>query len=378
VENPYILNNAVQGAQFVGREDILQRLEELWGSDATRQVPSVVLYGHRRMGKTSILHNLGARFGAQTLLVDFNMQRFGRVASNNQLLYGLAVMIQRACERNGIAGLAPPDKPSFFERDSDLAFNLFLDDLDRVRAGHRFIITVDEFEKIEERIASGDLTPDLLELWRATFITFPWFIMAFAGLYTLREMTHNYWHPLFNSVEAIRVSFLTPGDARHLITNPEPDFPLDYSDDAIDFIIEQTSGQPNLVQHICHALVSRYNRQRFAEGHAPPSRFTRDDVAAVINAPDFDQGAAAYFSGVWQQAERSAPPGQPALLRALAPHTAGLSLEELAQAAGMPLEATRAALETLQAHDVVTESHGRFRYTVKLMRRWVSRQQVAG
>ena len=72
------------------------------------------------------------------------------------------------------------------------------------------------------------------------------------------------------------------------------------------------------------------------------------------------------------------PDGQPALLRVLAPHTAGLSLEELTQAAGMPLEATQAALETLQAHDVVTETAGRFRYTVKLMRRWVSRQQVAG
>ncbi|MFP4440489.1 MAG: helix-turn-helix domain-containing protein [Chloroflexaceae bacterium] len=179
-------------------------------------------------------------------------------------------------------------------------------------------------------------------------------------------------------MEAIRVSFLTPGEAYQLITNPEPDFPLDYSADAIELIIDLTSGQPNLVQHICHALVSRYNRQRFAAGHAPPPRFTRDDVATVIDAPDFDQGAEVYFSGVWQQAERSAPDGQPALLRALAPHAAGLSPEELAQAAGMPLEATRAALETLQAHDVVTETVGRCHYTVRLMRRWVLRQQIEG
>lgn len=199
--------------------------------------------------------------------------------------------------------------------------------------------------------------------------------MAFAGLATLHEMTHNYWHPLFGSVENIRVSFLTPGAAYQLITNPSPDFPLDYTEDAITHIIDLTNGQPNLVQHICHALVSRYNRQRFEEGREPAQRFTRADVVAVINAPDFDQTAAAYFRGVWQQAERSAPAGQPTLLHALAADPAGLTAAELSRATGMPLDATQAALATLLEHDVITEAEGRFSYTVKLMRRWVMRQQ---
>jgi len=69
VANPYVMNNPVEGELFVGREDILRRLEELW--TGTGQKPSVVLYGHRRMGKPSILHNLGARFGARTVVVDF-------------------------------------------------------------------------------------------------------------------------------------------------------------------------------------------------------------------------------------------------------------------------------------------------------------------
>ena len=43
----------------MGREDIMRHLDELWAGEGERS--SVVLYGHRRMGKTSILQNLGAR-----------------------------------------------------------------------------------------------------------------------------------------------------------------------------------------------------------------------------------------------------------------------------------------------------------------------------
>ena len=57
--NPYVAGNPVIGELFVGREDIFRRLEELWAG--SEQKPSIVLYGHRRMGKSSILHNLGAR-----------------------------------------------------------------------------------------------------------------------------------------------------------------------------------------------------------------------------------------------------------------------------------------------------------------------------
>ena len=44
--------------------------------------------------------------------------------------------------------------------------------------------------------------------------TYPWFIVAFAGLHTLQEMTSDYWHPLFGSVTRIPVSFLSPGASK--------------------------------------------------------------------------------------------------------------------------------------------------------------------
>lgn len=373
VANPYILNNPVQGERFVGREDAMRRLEELWGPDG--QVPSVILFGHRRMGKSSILRNIGARFGARTIVVDFNMQRIGRVESNAMLLCYLAIEISDACGLHGVRGLAEPQEQDFPPGREQMAFTRFLRRLDQVREGRRFIIAVDEFEYIERQMDEERLTPDLLDFWRGSFMTFPWFVMAFAGLHTLNEMRHDYWHPLFGSVTAIQVSFLSEGAARRLITQPTNDFDVDYDEAALRAIIALTSGQPFLLNLIGHSLVTRFNQQTYEEGKERERCFRLADVEAVINAPEFSRDGDAYFGGVWRQAEQCEPPDQTAVLRALAPHEEGLPLPALARAAGVSEAQAGAALDTLRCHDVVTQRDGRSVFTVELMRRWVEQEK---
>ena len=363
VANPYVAGNPVSGDLFVGREDVLRRLEELWSG--TGQKPSVVLYGHRRMGKSSILHNLGARFGSHVVVVDFNMQRVGLVAGTGELLYNLALALYDnlpPAARGGLEG-GEPDEERFIAHNPYTAFDRFLKQLDRVRAERRFIVTVDEFELIEALIAEGKLEARLLDFWRGLIQTYPWFVMAFAGLHTLQEMTRDYWHPLYGSVIAVPVSFLSHDAAWRLVTQPRPDFPLDYDREAVERIITLTHGQPYLVQLIGHGLVTRFNRQTFEQGIERERRFSLADVEAVITAPEFYRDGDAYFTGVWRQAETSAPPGQTAVLRALA------NLPESSELSGR-----WGALETLARHDVVKEADGRWQFTVELMRRWVAQR----
>ncbi len=409
VENPYVAGNPVTGELFVGREDILRRLEELWSGAG--QKPSIVIYGHRRMGKSSILHNLGARFGKDTMIVDFNMQRVGLVASTGELLYNLALAIYDALSpvlshrereqdltpalshrergqdltpalsyeereqerRRGDGGevLPEPDEERFISRNPYTVFDRFLKQVDWVRRERRFIITVDEFELIEQKISEGKLDVQLLDFWRGVIQTYPWFVMAFAGLHTLEEMTRDYWHPLFGSVTGIPVSFLKEGAARKLITQPSADFDLDYDVDAIERIIKLTHGQPYLVQLICHCLVTRFNRQSFEEGVERERRFSLADVEAVINTPEFFRDGDAYFTGVWKQAETGESAEQQKVLRTLAQSETGMSIKEIAQQTGLAREDVQQALDVLQRHDVVTESAGIWQFTVELMRRWV-------
>jgi predicted transcriptional regulator len=405
VENPYIYGNPVRGDLFVGREDILSRLEELWVGAG--QKPSVVLYGHRRMGKSSILDNLGARFGVQTIIVDFNMQREGMVTNTGELLYNLALALYDAlrpdinvraesssrlkpAKQDASASLSfqpgalaqgdwaefpEPDETQFTAHNPYTAFNRFLKQLDRVRGENRFIVTVDEFELIEKLIREGKLAQGLLDYWRSLIQTYPWFVMALAGLHTLQEMTEDYWHPLFSSVIAMPISFLNPGAARRLITQPNPDFPIDYDADAIDTIISLTNGQPYLVQLICHGLVTRFNRQTFEEGVERARRFSLSDVEAVINTAEFYRDGNAYFIGVWIQAETSKPSGQTMVLSALAKSENGMTIEELARQAGLLAEEVNSALETLIKHDVVRKDNEHWRFTVELMRRWVAQRK---
>jgi AAA+ ATPase superfamily predicted ATPase len=360
VPNPYVAGNPVVGSLFVGREDILRRLSELWSGEG--QKPSVVLYGHRRMGKSSILHNLTGRFGPGTVVVDFNLQRTGHVEKTDELLLNLALSLYDSLDEQQKQALTEPASMNF------MAFDRFLKNLDKVRNGRRFIVTLDEFEQIEQSIEDKRLDVELLTYFRGLIQTYPWLIMVFAGLHSLEEMRQDYWNPLFGSVTSIEVSFLSEAAARQLITQPTQEFDLDYDAGAVDLIIARTNGQPYLVQLICQALVTRFNRER-EQNPSRPRRFTAEDVQAVIGSPDFYRDGDAYFNGIYSQAESSPPPHQGTVLRALVGGL--LSKAGLIAATGLDAAAVEGALATLSRHAVVREEGGRWCCTVELMRRWV-------
>jgi len=375
IANPFVIANPVRGDQFVGREDIMTRLEELWSGKG--QKPSVVLYGHRRMGKSSILHNLGARFGTQTQIVDFSIQRQNNIESASELLYNLALSIYDDLPdamKEQLEG-GEPSEETFTQHNPQTGFYRFLKRLDRVRGETRFIITVDEFEYLEDLIESRKLDPSLIDFWRYLIQNFSCFIMAFAGLHTLREMTEDYWHPLYAGVPAIPVSFLSPKSAYRLITQPTPGFSLDYDQGAVDQIIDLANGQPYLTQLICHGLVTRFNRQTFEEGKERERRFRLDDVEAVINAPEFFRDGNAYFTGVWAQAEKSQPPEQTAVLKALSISDHGMIIEGISKHTTCNPETIQQALAALTAHDVVRKTEDRWHISVELMRRWVNQKE---
>jgi CRP-like cAMP-binding protein len=389
IANPYVAGNPVAGDLFVGREDILHHLSELWNNEEA-QSPSVVLYGHRRMGKTSILHNLSKVIGPQMVIINFNMQRVGLVRNTGELLYNLALAMYDSLSLDQQEKLGEPDETQFIQRNPYTIFDRFLKQFNRIRAGRRFIITVDEFELIEQMIVEGQLEARLLAFWRGLIQTYSWYIMAFAGLHTLQEMTQDYWHPLFGSVKTIAVSFLSYDAAWRLITQPVPDFVLDYEPEAVERIISLTKGQPYLIQLIGHGLVREFNRQRFEEGIEREPRFSFADVELIINSPDFYDEGDAYFAGIWRLAENRST-GQRAILTVLAKGRA--TTDTLASLTGLSVEQTMIALRTLRRHDIVRRidefylsysnqpenilTDDMWDFTVELMRRWIIRQHEA-
>jgi hypothetical protein len=365
VPNPYIVGNPVSGQLFVGRDDILARIEELWRP--TGQLPSILLYGHRRMGKTSILQNLTGHLGPHTRIIDFNMQRVGMVRSDGELLHNLALALYDTLPDS--TEFPEPTEPTFTQQNPYAAFDRFLKQLNPHRNQTRYIIALDEFELLEQRIHEGRLDRELLTYLRSLINTYPWFILALAGLHSLQEMTHDYWSPLFGNVTPIPVSFLSRNAATNLITNPTDDFPIDYDPDAIAEIYSLTGGQPYLIQLICHNLISRYNHQRFEDNIDIEPRFSLTDVNTIIDSPTFFSQGHAYFSGIWSQASEQHGPTQHAILRALSqPQTLEVELLREVQL----LDHYAEALELLQRHDIIHRVDDRHQFVVPLMQRWVA------
>jgi AAA+ ATPase superfamily predicted ATPase len=361
VTNPYVVGDPVEENLFVGREDILRRLEELWAMRHQRQ--SVVFYGHRRMGKTSILLNAANCSGSGVKVAYVNLLRLGDSAQGvGEVLMAISDAISDA------VGCTPPT-------DADLlnlpyrTFERYLKQVE-VHLSGGLIVALDEFEKIEELIEAQKIPEDFMGFLRGLVQMSSKVAFAFAGLHILEEMTADYFQPFFASVIPIHVGFLQPGATRQILANPDEEFPLDYTPEALDQIYALTAGQPYLVQLVGFQLVRGYNDFVFEQGRPREPVFTVEDVEAVINDPEFFKRGRYYFDGVWGQAARGAS-GQQAILRALAPHPQGLSINALAQATAMEEKTLQEALKTLTRHDVVQQREGRWQIIVELFRRWV-------
>jgi hypothetical protein len=336
-----------------------------------------VIYGHRRMGKSSILLNLQGKLNKDTILIDFNMQRVGLVNNTAELLHNLALRLYDALELSVQATWAEPEFTAFISGNVYSAFDRFLTQLDRYRNGKRFAIAIDEFELIETQINEGILEPRLLSYFLGIIQAYSWLFFAFAGLHTLEEMTRNYWEPLFAKVTRISVSFLEPASARQLITQPTPDFNLDYAEDAIDLIIQITAGQPYLIQLICLSLVSYFNDRNFISPTSNTTdrdrdknfRFSVEDVKAAIQHSEFESNGSAYFRAIWDRADSN----QQLILQQLA--SEDLSLAEIQTKLQLPPEQLHTSIENLRSHDVLSIRQDKYTYWVPLMRRWVEKHK---
>ncbi|BAZ10653.1 ATPase [Calothrix sp. NIES-4071] len=361
--NPYVVGPPVEGHLFVGRQDIIRQLKELWVK--ANQLQSVVIYGHRRMGKSSILRNAANCIGEKVRLAYINLQELADADNLGDVLIGISDAVSQEVKIQ-----APSDNE--YINSPQRTFKRYLQQVANNLGDFGLIIGLDEFEKIEDLIEAGKIPENFMEYLRTLVQMSPKIAFALAGLHTLEEMTADYFQPFFASVvPPIKVSFMTEEATAEILENPGfEDFPLGYTPEALSQIYTLTYGQPYLVQLLGFQLVRLYNDSVFEMKLLRAPIFTVSDVEAVVNNPAFFQGGRGYFEGVWGQASDGAV-FQQDILKVIAPYPEGLTLREIAQLGN----ATEEAIETLKRHDVIEVKEGEVRIVVELFRRWVN--QVA-
>jgi len=379
VLNPYegYSGLPVTGSTFMGRTDIMRKIENHWATSG--QPASIILYGHRRMGKTSVLRNLANRTDANMLYVYLNMQDSGWVDHTGQLLLDFAEALHRASVKAGLQAGPPPDEASYTNLGTGRrAFNTLLDKLNPQMSGSkRLVLAIDEFELIETGIQEKRIDAGLLPYLRAVVQEYQWLGLIFAGLHTLDEMGRDYQSAFFGQAEYIRVGYLPYSDALRLITQPHPDFALEYTPELRDELYRLTYGQPYLLQRLCWEMVTRWNERFLKQGETTPRSLTQDDLAMALT-PDFYLSAGYYFDGVWTNVTEN----ERILMAVIAEREKSTwTAVELAEAVeSLPSfkesNALEETLQLLRRHDVILEEKGGLRIASELTRRWITRQKT--
>lgn len=359
--NPYIAGPPIGGETgFFGRDEIIAEVERV-----LRYPPhnSVILYGPRRSGKTSLLLQIERRLPTPPFFtVYFDL-------AGHEMLPVSTVLYQMATAAADKAGMPPPH-PADFENSPDAFHENFLPALYQA-LGMRLqpIFLLDEFDPIDtpeaelpENCAVRNLDTYLYQLISTQ--THTDFIFA-AGrrIHELSEVESSAFQPNLSRF----VGVLTPDDARALIT--QPGAPA-YTDDAISRILEITRGQPYFTQLLGQALVAS----------ARPGRpVSKDEVKAglteLVARPD-DPGMIALWDSI--------PPAERLTLAAAAGRTTG-PLDIVSQAAidgtlrqaGVPLDTPglAAAAPNLVNWQLFEQSGGGYNFFTEFFRRWTAQNR---
>ena len=242
--SPYETSKPVTGSRFFGRETEIRRIIT---NDA-----NFAVMGIRRIGKTSLLKEIGERYLAHA-------QESGDKLAEDRLIFLDCSSIKSAEHfmQEIVRRLNAQELPRINHRQFPLYFPDFLNRMARRYKG-RLIFLLDEFDDLLTILSSES---DILEAMRsssnqdsARFIV--------AGFRRLLRETSNLDSPFFNFVSALRLKEFSLKEASTMIIEPMRNLGihLERSNEIVDRIVRETAGQPNLIQFYCSILIEQLDR----------------------------------------------------------------------------------------------------------------------
>ncbi len=358
IESPYIIGVPLTAQQeiFVGRTNTVARIEELL---LDHHRPPILLYGQRRMGKTSLLNNLGRLMPSTIIPLFVDLQGPASQATDHAgLLYNLARGMTHSARQQRNLPLPPLARQALAD-DPFTRFDEWLDAVEGALGNCTALLALDEFEALESALVEGRFSETaVLGTLRHLIQHRPRFKVLLAGSHTLSEVQR--WASYLINVEMVHLSYLNETEARRLIKRPVADFALSYEPDASQRVLNLTHGHPALVQLLCAEIVALKNSQ-------PPTVRRLACLADVEAAtPEAIRRGSFFFADIERNqvdsAERTA-------LRFIAAHgeRVVVSQETLADQFPAALEQTLALLTQRELIEPVGDGYC---FQVEMIRRW--------
>jgi len=261
--------------------------------DLERQVllgtgcPGVVLYGRRRVGKSTVLRNLSGFLPPTVQTVNVSMQNPEAFTSLNVLsnylvrevstVLGVGVWDANASywgdpnatwDQARLPSRTPEDLKDLFG---------FLSECNQIleRNDRRLLISVDEYENIDQKIGQRVFAEDLLATFRESIQSHRHIVWVFAGSHEITELVNAPWTSYLVSARTIEVPLFSDKETRLLLTEPLKHSSLWRDDDpgrprprfeagfwgegGIERIHAEAGGWPHLVQLIAETVVDVLN-----------------------------------------------------------------------------------------------------------------------
>jgi len=357
IDNPYIIGVPLTEQQeiFTGRADIGTRIEQLL---LDRRRPPLLLYGQRRMGKTSLLNNLGRLLPSTIIPMFVDLQ--GPVSSASDyagFLYNIARSMANSAQRQSAFTLPSLDRETL-QDDPFTRFDEWLDEVEEALQPNIALLALDEFEALDNAITKGRFDQeDVLGMLRHLIQHRPRFKVLLAGSHTIEEFQR--WASYLINVQVVHISYLKEPEARQLIEQPVQDFTLRYEPNAVDRVLQLTRCHPFLIQLLCAEIIALKNEQD------PSIRrlATLADVEAAI--PEALSVGSFFFADI--QSNQADAAGL-AILQFLAAQGEGATVSRLTILQHFPDQYD--ALNLLLQRELIEEVNEGYRFQVEFIRRW--------
>lgn len=263
VDNPYVVGKPLTPASeslYVGRQDVFAWVEEnLLGKT---QPNALILYGQRRMGKTSTLYQLvGGRRGRTIreypgypiFPVYVDLQRLAG-CETREFFERLSHQIVRNLAKRQISVAPPTNWSSNGAVYSN--FDTFLDQVEAAMPENGLVVLViDELEQLQDSVERGRLSQDIFPYLRSLMQHRSRLTFILAGT---NQLVEDYWSIIFHVGISREIGPLSREETENLIREPVSPM-IQYDDLAVDRIWLATRGHPYFSQLICHRLISATN-----------------------------------------------------------------------------------------------------------------------
>ena len=293
--NPYIAGNPVRGQEkFIGRADVLRDVERALRHPDEN---AIVLFGQRRIGKTSVLLNVERELAAKQEYtpIYFDLQ--------DKAALPLADVLYQMAQKIAFVTKTPLPERKKFDAKGTFFRETFIPATVQTCHNQGLVLLLDEFDVLDmpKQEQAGTTFFPYLRDWMSAAKGIQFVFVLGRRPEELSTETLA----TFKAIRSRRVSLMTREDTETIIRQSEKNGSLTWSNEAVERIWYWTQGHPYFTQLLCSEIWEILVALSGVEGRKVPGHgstpltmtVSPDNVDQAIDRT-LEQGAHA-FQWIW-------------------------------------------------------------------------------